>query len=36
MSSLHDYTRLQKLGMGSFATTHLVQHKQSGKHTLFP
>jgi serine/threonine protein kinase len=34
MSSLHDYTRLQKLGMGSFATTHLVQHKQSGKQSV--
>ena len=34
MSALADYTRLQKLGMGSFATTHLVQHKTTGKQSV--
>ena len=34
MAGLQDYTRLQKLGVGSFASAHLMQHKVSGKKSV--
>jgi serine/threonine protein kinase len=34
MAGLQDYTRLQKLGVGSFASAHLMQHKVTGKKSV--
>ena len=34
MAGLQDYKRLQKLGVGSFASAHLMQHKVTGKKSV--
>ena len=34
MAGLQDYTRLKKLGVGTFASAHLMEHKVTGKKSV--